>query len=755
MLAGSTPHHRAPQSAGRAAAGFQSAAADVPALVEKEVDRAVVQTKEMEKRVRLVQAPRCGLPNTYGQTLTQVNALLEASAEAAVAGDPVMALERAKEAGRKERQLTKFREARKLADQINMDLTYCVCFNLANAYAMNSMYQEALNTYTLIVKNKTYLTAGRLRVNMGNVYFAQGNFTSAIKMYRMALDQVAPTNEELKLRIMRNIGIAFVKLRQYPDAISSFENIMATTPDFQTAFNLVVCYYARGDTDTMKIAFGKLLQIPPPGMGEDDDDEDALGLDDTVSSEVLARRKDGLSQQLRSMRRKAEDYIMTASKLIAPSLYPGDWERGYEWVVERLRVDYDVLASELSIIKALNYLQHKQFDRAVEDLKAFERKDTNLKAKAATNLSFLYFLEGDLEQAEKYADLAVKHDRYNARALVNMGNCLVERDELEKAKEMYLEAIGVEADCVEAIFNLGLVNKQLMVYHEALQAFEKLHTLVPASPEVIYHIASLHEAMQNLPAAIKYFQLLVSRVPSDAGALARLGGIFAQDSDDTQAFHYQNESCRYLPSNLDVVSWLGIWYVKSELYEKAITFFQRAAEIQPKEVKWQLMVGSCYRRLAQYGKALSLYRRVHERFPENVECLTFLVALCREQQLDYAAYEAKLVKLERAQTLQQSMLQPAGMDSPGSISQSGDFGAYGGDQSYGASPGPPARGGDSYAPAMDDGPPTRGGGPGDAAPPDRFSAPQEQAVATGSGSAPAGSKEDDFGDADLDDLLVE
>ena len=32
-----------------------------------------------------------------------------------------------------------------------------------------------------------------------------------------------------------------------------------------------------------------------------------------------------------------------------------------------------------------------------------------------------------------------------------------------------LQAIGVEADCVEAIFNLGLVNKQLGVAHEALQ----------------------------------------------------------------------------------------------------------------------------------------------------------------------------------------------------------------------------------------------------------------------------------------------
>ena len=71
------------------------------------------------------------------------------------------------------------------------------------------------------------------------------------------------------------------------------------------------------------------------------------------------------------------------------------------------------------------------------------------------------------------------------------GNCLCEQGELERAKELFLEAIGVEADCIEAIFNLGLVNKQLGILSESLQAFEKLHTIVPSAPEVIYHIANL------------------------------------------------------------------------------------------------------------------------------------------------------------------------------------------------------------------------------------------------------------------------
>lgn len=43
---------------------------------------------------------------------------------------------------------------------------------------------------------------------------------------------------------------------------------------------------------------------------------------------------------------------------------------------------------------------------------------------------------------------------------------------------------GVEADCVEAIFNLGLVNLKLGALADAQQAYEKLHTIIPNSPEV-------------------------------------------------------------------------------------------------------------------------------------------------------------------------------------------------------------------------------------------------------------------------------
>ena len=126
----------------------------------------------------------------------------------------------------------------------------------------------------------------------------------------------------------------------------------------------------------------------------------------------------------------------------------------------------------------------------------------------------------------------------------------------------------MEADCVEAIYNLGIVSKKLGVLGESLQAFEKLHTIVPSSPEGIYQIANLHDLTGNYEMACKYFSILLTAMPTDPGILSRLGQTYVKDDDESQAFHYHSESYRHYPVNLEVISWLGVWYEDKNYFRK-------------------------------------------------------------------------------------------------------------------------------------------------------------------------------------------
>jgi intraflagellar transport protein 88 len=181
-----------------------------PPLEEKEDSSPASKASEMEKRV---------------------HRLLEASAEAARTGDTVMALERAKEAGKRERALVRHRETNDLQEQNNVDLTFSVFFCLANAYSLNSMFTEALATYDLIYRNKDYLHRGRVKVNVGNIHFLRKDYPEALKHYKMALDQIPPTNKHMRLRIERNVGATLIRMGRFQEAIEKLEGVMEQFDD--------------------------------------------------------------------------------------------------------------------------------------------------------------------------------------------------------------------------------------------------------------------------------------------------------------------------------------------------------------------------------------------------------------------------------------------------------------------------------------------------------------------------------------------
>ncbi|OXB57385.1 hypothetical protein ASZ78_011020 [Callipepla squamata] len=588
----------------------------------------------------------------------KVNELVEESCIASSYGDLKLALEKAKEAGRKERVLVRQREQSATPESINLDLTYSVLFNLASQYAANEMYAEALNTYQVIVKNKMFSNGGRLKVNMGNIYLKQRNYSKAIKFYRMALDQIPSVHKEMRIKIMQNIGVAFIKTGQYMDAISSFEHIMSMSPNLKAGFNLIVCYFAVGDSEQMKKAFQKLIAVP---LEVDYDDKYISPNDDPHTNLLIeAIKNDSLREIERERKSMAEDYIMTAAKLIAPVI-ESSFAVGYDWCVEAVKASHYVeLANDLEINKATTYLRQRDFNQALETLKMFEKKDSRVKSAAATNLSFLYYLENELAQAANYADLAVSSDRYNPAALTNKGNTVFANGDYEKAAEYYKEALRNDCSCTEALYNLGLTYKKLNRVDEALDCFLKLHAILGNSAQVLHQIADIklsYEIMEDPNQAIEWLMQLISVVPTDPHVLSELGKLYDSEGDKSQAFHYYYESYRYFPSNIEVIEWLGAYCIDTQFCEKAIEYFERAALILPTQVKWQLMVASCYRRSGNYQKALEKYKVIHQKFPENAECLRFLVRLCTDMGLkEVQEYMTKLKKVEKLKEIREQRI---------------------------------------------------------------------------------------------------
>lgn len=459
------------------------------------------------------------------------------------------ALESAKQGSKIEQSLRRHQKSNSMPQ--GAEITHSSWFNLAMAYEASGMTGDALKTYTtLLTMQRSNPFSGRIRVNMGNIYYGQKQYPTAIKMYKMALDQMEKNDRSLARKIRRNIGSAYFCMGKIRDAVKNFEQAMDTAEsDFQTGFNLLICHLALGDITAVKKYFLELVSEPSDTEAFDSNEDGRIHLNRSATHV-----------------KKANQFLLASARLIAPVIEGDDWAAGYDWVCNALDDRHEGLAVQLKLEQATQRLHRKEFDRAKKSLKSLQQKEA--KSATSTNLSFVCFLEGNIEQASEYADASLTLDRYNAKALVNKGNCLFFNGDFDSAKNMFLEAIGVQADCIQAIFNLGLTNAQLGLAEEAIMAFDKVHLLTPNDPQVLFQIADIYELQGRSEDAVKWFNVLAARVPSDSTILARLGQLYTAAGDESQGLHYQLESFRHYPTDLDRIRWIGTWFMEHDMHER-------------------------------------------------------------------------------------------------------------------------------------------------------------------------------------------
>lgn len=173
----------------------------------------------------------------------------------------MQALELSKLAQIKCKALEKFLISQELSEFINPELSFACGLNLAAQFQKNGLKEEAFREYESLLKTSNNPNNFLVRVNIGNLHFEEGSYRLAIKMYKMALDMAPVRFESLKFKIMKNIGKCHVQLREFPEAVIMYQDIISKFPDFETAFNLILCLYVLGDKHKIKNTFSEMIKI--------------------------------------------------------------------------------------------------------------------------------------------------------------------------------------------------------------------------------------------------------------------------------------------------------------------------------------------------------------------------------------------------------------------------------------------------------------------------------------------------------------
>ncbi|XP_070133314.1 intraflagellar transport protein 88 homolog [Drosophila bipectinata] len=589
------------------------------------------------------------------------------------------ALNKAKEAFSLDRTLHRFRDQQGENVYHNFDLTYAVFFNLAEQYERNDLHIEALNTYSIMTKNKMFPQVNQLKINMGNIYYKMGIYQKAVKMYRMALDSVPKTLSQLRLKITENIGVLFVRMGSYSDAASSFEFIMSERGDIKSGIHLVLCYYALGDVEKIKTAFRSLCDVQAGEADTDLDSEsqilklqqqagNAAGVQDLQKS--LDREDNGgadvavidaegggtyekVQETVKTSAKEKQRYVLQAIKTDELALYTKNrrnaekrsitmivdlispiieenYNDGYNWCIEIIKTsNLAWLANELELNKALVYLRQNDVTQAIETLQMYDRKsEGSMTASALTNLSFIYISLGNLEMATHCLNQLQEIGALETSpmALINASIVDLKKQNLSSARDRLERALELQPTNFEANYNLGLVALAQQDYELAEERFEllKAQLMVPHSVQhshVFYQLAKLQE--RRLGVGFK-----ASASPGAAlQAYLQVLGISAADIDSR------------------LFEKVGSLYEQIQDHQEANQYYNEAYRINMSDISIASSIGSYYIKLQATEKALYYYERAVLADPNDPNLMLRIASCFRNSYLPPKQYLGMFQKI--------------------------------------------------------------------------------------------------------------
>ena len=107
------------------------------------------------------------------------------------------------------------------------------------------------------------------------------------------------------------------------------------------------------------------------------------------------------------------------------------------------------------------------------------------------NLGNIAAADGDFALAIGYYREALKQNKYDLDAKINVGSLLLRTGQLDEAKLVLEDARTISPNLVVVHFNLGVLYEQLGLKNEAMEAFEKVLQLDPGDGEAREHLKKL------------------------------------------------------------------------------------------------------------------------------------------------------------------------------------------------------------------------------------------------------------------------
>lgn len=240
----------------------------------------------------------------------------------------------------------------------------------------------------------------------------------------------------------------------------------------------------------------------------------------------------------------------------------------------------------------------------------------------------------DLPQLE----LALLNDPANAELLNRLGNARKAAGEFEGAVASYRRSLEIASDYLPALYNLGLILRELNRAGEAEECFRRLHERDAHDTDALFHLGALLLNRSQFAEAAEIFRRALQLTPDNAYMWKELGIAYQEVPGRIEDSLRCLRRCVELePGYAEAHYRLGLVCKKLGRTEEAIASYLRTLEIEPKAAEAHNDLGNIWLDEGRIDQAIGHYREAIRLSPDYAVAHNNLGgALVRKNQLDEA-----------------------------------------------------------------------------------------------------------------------
>lgn len=270
------------------------------------------------------------------------------------------------------------------------------------------------------------------------------------------------------------------------------------------------------------------------------------------------------------------------------------------------KIDEDRNNSDLYVDRAKAWFDHKEFDKAIDDMKIALNIDSS-KAGYYIFLSDLYFTQNKTRDTRDMLRKAIKLDSTNSQALMKYSELFYLLRKYDTAVFFINRSLHFDRANAVAHFQKGMIMKEARDTMNSIASFQEAVKLNPDYFDAYMQLGVLQSAKKN-PLAVEYFNTALKLNPKSIEALYGMGRFLQNAGEYEGALKAYNGLLEISPENQDAVFNIGAIYFEQKKYDEAMQKFEQTIQRDENFHRGYYGRGRCYEALGDKTKAMADYR---------------------------------------------------------------------------------------------------------------------------------------------------